>query len=925
MKFSYSSDFHIRWAKNFQMGFKLKFNLALNTNNPEVNSQCNRVLFNSSQELCNIVLKSTEEKVKHLQRELYICRVNLFNQFNYFFAHLIWKSLEYENFILHNDLKAIEKKKMRKTIRLPASPDHGNTSNTTQRKHIRRYNKDRRIQRKREQFHAKHRSTPFAVDDNKLQHLNPVNLSEHVLSEDQTKLLRKGPSFCPAPQDINWQEVHDDLEAFEARLRTAVFFMEKDPEEPASDEQSQNHLPPIPGKKGWKPPISKLPELELFLSSIRKDILNPCNIRNFRDNLSKGERSALSELRNSDATIRIQDKGSRFVLINSTEYNDKMLGQLNNQLHYKVLKSDPTTKHLGLVEQWCSKWLQRGEISPEIASWIVNRKAKPGVAFGNIKTHKKDNPLRLITSCCGTAIENLSAFTEFYLQPLARKQPSFVKDTTDLLNRIQKLNEQGPFPVGTLLVSWDVVSMFPNIDNELGLGAVRSALDTSEQLLPSTNSILEAVEICLKSNHSVFNEKFYLQIHGTAMGPKNACSYADIAMGEIDHKAKHCGPIKPSQWWRYRDDIFDLWQQGLAALNSFTEYINSLYPTIKFELVYSESKLSVLDVSLHLVDGFIQTDVYSKPTDSHLYLSPSSAHPKHVFKAIPFGVASRLRRNCSEDNFLAKRLEEYKGYLIDQGYPAELVSREFSRAVSIPRNDLLKAKVKNSKKIFPFVLTYNPNLPSINGLIKKHFHLLLSCPKLRELFPPNSIISSFRRPKNLKEILAPSKCRKSSSQSTAIPTAGCFTCDKTRCDLCKNFLVNSQTFSSAQTGKTYFVRQKLSCNSSNVIYLVHCKKCNLQYVGSTTTEFKVRFRNHKSSMKTNKKTCEVAIHFNRTPHVLSDFTFQCIDQIQTDTSENTEKLLITKEAYWSAQLFSLSPFGLNKRQEFHSKNRIHYT
>ena len=171
------------------------------------------------------------------------------------------------------------------------------------------------------------------------------------------------------------------------------------------------------------------------------------------------------------------------------------------------------------------------------------------------------------------------------------------------------------------------------------------------------------------------------------MGPKNACSYADIAMGEIDHKAKHCGPIKPSQWWRYRDDIFDLWQQGLAALNSFTEYINSLYPTIKFELVFSESKLNVLDVTLHLVDGFIQTDVYSKPTDSHLYLPPSSAHPKHVFKAIPFGVASRLRRNCSKDNFLNKRLEEYKGYLVDQRYPAELVSHEFSRVASIPRND----------------------------------------------------------------------------------------------------------------------------------------------------------------------------------------------------------------------------------------------
>ena len=65
-----------------------------------------------------------------------------------------------------------------------------------------------------------------------------------------------------------------------------------------------------------------------------------------------------------------------------------MLGQHSNPLHYKVLESDPTTTNSGLVEQWFSKWLERREISPQIASWIVNRKAKSGVAFGNIKMHK---------------------------------------------------------------------------------------------------------------------------------------------------------------------------------------------------------------------------------------------------------------------------------------------------------------------------------------------------------------------------------------------------------------------------------------------------------------------------------------------------------------------------------------------------------
>ena len=68
------------------------------------------------------------------------------------------------------------------------------------------------------------------------------------------------------------------------------------------------------------------------------------------------------------------------------------------------------------------------------------------------------------------------------------------------------------------------------------------------------------------------------------------------------------------------------------------------------------------------------------------------------------------------------------------------------------------------------------------------------------------------------------------------------------------------------------------------------------------------------------------MHFYKTPHDSSDFSFQCVDQVQAtvNNSCSIDKLLITREAYWSAQLFSLAPFGLNKRQEFYSKNRINY-
>jgi hypothetical protein len=121
--------------------------------------------------------------------------------------------------------------------------------------------------------------------------------------------------------------------------------------------------------------------------------------------------------------------------------------------------------------------------------------------------------------------------------------------------------------------------MFPNIDNDLGLLAVTQALISRQNQFPSTECIVEAVKICLAHNNSSFGKEHCLQIHGTAMGPKNACSYADLAIGIIDEPAKP-GEIKPNLWWRYRDDILDIWTQDTAKLIEFTDFINSLYPQL---------------------------------------------------------------------------------------------------------------------------------------------------------------------------------------------------------------------------------------------------------------------------------------------------------------------------------------------------------
>jgi hypothetical protein len=78
------------------------------------------------------------------------------------------------------------------------------------------------------------------------------------------------------------------------------------------------------------------------------------------------------------------------------------------------------------------------------------------------------------------------------------------------------------------------------------------------------------------------------------------------------------------------------------------EQFKNLYkPSIKFTHKVSKTKISFLDTTTTVKEGNMTTDLYSKPTDKHQYLSPSSCHPKHCFKSIPFSQAIRVNRICS--------------------------------------------------------------------------------------------------------------------------------------------------------------------------------------------------------------------------------------------------------------------------------------
>ena len=120
--------------------------------------------------------------------------------------------------------------------------------------------------------------------------------------------------------------------------------------------------------------------------------------------------------------------------------------------------------------------------------------------------------------------------------------------------------------------------------------------------------------LVLQNNVFEFNEEYYLQIQGTAMGTKMAPAYANLFMGRLEpqlisHAAKHI-----HTWKRFIDDIFIIWTGTTEEFEQFMIHLNQIHPTIKFTHEISENELTFLDITLYKGDRFKSTNTLDLKT-----------------------------------------------------------------------------------------------------------------------------------------------------------------------------------------------------------------------------------------------------------------------------------------------------------------------
>ena len=120
-----------------------------------------------------------------------------------------------------------------------------------------------------------------------------------------------------------------------------------------------------------------------------------------------------------------------------------------------------------------------------------------------IKIHKPTPVGTPIISGCNGPTEKLSCFVDKIFQPIAHQQKSYLKDTTDLINFIEKTK----LPKGVILVSMDLTSLCTNIPQEKGINIVCTGYETfyNETPLIPRRLLGKAQRLILQENSFQFS------------------------------------------------------------------------------------------------------------------------------------------------------------------------------------------------------------------------------------------------------------------------------------------------------------------------------------------------------------------------------------------------------------------------------------
>ena len=646
-----------------------------------------------------------------------------------------------------------------------------------------------------------------------------------------------------------------------------------------------------------------------------------------KNNLSPREYASLRILRNSTLiTIKPADKNLGIVILDTNDYVQECIRQLSSTTYRRVAMF-PESLSLQLQNLTIKFKNDISQLSRSLLNYLTpSGKKRIPRFYGLPKIHKQPPPgnnippIRPIVSHKDSLLCHSAKFIDHILQPLARSYNDYLHNSTELVHKLSTLYIKEE----VVLVSMDIISLFPSIPQSECIKVIHDEMYKHQELIISDpNFITQLLELNMYNNYFTFAKFTFHQTTGTTMGASYSPTVANIFMSVFFRKFFKTTTQKPLFFSRYIDDIFMIWPKKYC-LATFLESLNKYHPNIKFTTTTSDNTIDFLDLTIFKGPHFattqlLDTKTFQKPSNLYQYLHFNSFHPKSVFKGIIIGECIRYIRTNSQQINYESQIALLKQRLQHRNYPLKFINKQIQKVHYHNRENFIKSELKPNNIISKpiFKCPKPPRFSLLKKVVLENYHRI-------QKFIDTPLFVALKH-KTLSCYLVKSKhhateednnyinqnCKISSptinqpriqpmviSTQLIKPT----TCKHSRCATCSHFN-NATHFKSNKTNKVYKIRSSFSCSSRNIIYLITCKKCKKQYVGSTEKTLRERINHHRSTI-IRKERRYISKHFNFVDHQITDLSVQIIDSTSSDKLHSLEQ-------YWIKTLQTIIPFGLN--------------
>ena len=451
-------------------------------------------------------------------------------------------------------------------------------------------------------------------------------------------------------------------------------------------EQSKFYVP----KKSWTPPADQWNNaIEKGLMKGRDLLfektaaLNPSSVHKSNPDL----RSIFDFLQSSNLLLKITDKNLGLAAISKPWYLENCLHMLSDSQTYESIDKETLEYYQHEALNRIMNIAKVGTFSDEVSEFL--RESTEDVAIPEFhaipKVHKTPWTLRPIVPSHSWVTRRASEVCDFTLRAFHKKEfPWIVDSTREVISRLMEHTVVRSDK--TWLVTGDVESFYTNVETQ----------DTYEKLSTfltdeySTNGIdhtkiPDLLEVVMFANCFGFNEKYFLQTRGVAMGTSCAPAFANVSLGFKEQFVESIAKAADGSqdglifYVRYIDDIFLIFNGTKSACQSCLDDISlKLKPfKIGWEINSCRKPKSFLDVEFFFEQGFgpvgIQSRVFRKRMNQHQYIPWSSAHPQTVKKAFIKAELTRFMVISSTQQLFEEKVLEFMNALGRRGYPSTIL------------------------------------------------------------------------------------------------------------------------------------------------------------------------------------------------------------------------------------------------------------